>query len=98
MSKLARNQECTTNAIWQRNLTNARSISINIDEILFDKFSLLRDVLNHEQTINESDPVALLLSLYTCIGHLANDSTVFITNHSSNLNIFLLLIGPSGKI
>lgn len=91
-----KNQEYLANSIWQRNLNNARSIHINIDNLLDDSFSLLKDLLKTYKLSNDTDPAGLLLSLFTCIGHLAGDSEVKITNHVTNLNIFLLLVGPSG--
>ncbi|CAF1472691.1 unnamed protein product, partial [Rotaria sp. Silwood1] len=54
------------------------------------------DLLNNYKLVNDTDPVGLLLSLFTCIGHFCDQSTVNIRNHITNLNIFLLLIGPSG--
>ncbi|CAF2088574.1 unnamed protein product [Rotaria magnacalcarata] len=91
-----KNQEFTANCIWHRNLCNARQISIKLENALDMSFTLLLNVLNNFRSINDTDPVGLLLSLLTCIGHFSADSTVNITNHITNLNIFLLLIGPSG--
>ncbi|CAF4275616.1 unnamed protein product [Rotaria magnacalcarata] len=91
-----KNQEFIANCIWHRNLCNARQISIKLENALDMSFTLLLNVLNNFRSINDTDPVGLLLSLLTCIGHFSADSTVNITNHITNLNIFLLLIGPSG--
>lgn len=97
-SKFNKNQEYVANTIWQRNLSDARNININIEDILDNSFSLLRDLLNNYKSLNDTDEGGLLLSLYTCIGHFSGNSIVRITNHTSNLNIFLLLIGPSGSL
>ncbi|CAF3360012.1 unnamed protein product [Rotaria sp. Silwood2] len=82
--------------MWQRNLSSARDITINLENIFDDSFKLLADLLNNYKLMNDTDPVGLLLSLFTCIGHFCAESTVNIRNHITNLNIFLLLIGPSG--
>lgn len=96
MSKLTKNQEAIVNSMWRRNLQNSRKISINIDDILDESFLLLRELLNCLKTINDTDAIGILLSLFTCAGYLASKSTVNISNQTSNLNIFVLLIGPSG--
>lgn len=96
LSKYNKNQENVANAMWQRNLSDARDIRINLENMLNDSFDLLGHLLKHYKTLNDTDEPGLLLSLFTCIGHFCGDSTVRITNHVSNLNIFLLLIGPSG--
>ena len=98
LSKFNKNQEYVANAMWQRNLSDARDIRINLENILNDSFDLLCDLLKKYKIVNGTDEVGLLLSLFTCIGHFAGDSLVRITNPVSNLNIFLLLIGLSGKI
>ncbi|CAF0723704.1 unnamed protein product [Adineta steineri] len=95
-TKLNKNQDYLSNCIWQRNLNDARNIHVNIDNILDSSFSLLHDLLKNFEMSNNTDPSGLFLSLFTCIGHLAGNSEVDITNHCTNLNIFLLLIGPSG--
>ncbi|CAF4779447.1 unnamed protein product, partial [Rotaria sp. Silwood2] len=76
----------------------ARDITINLENIFDDSFKLLADLLNNYKLMNDTDPVGLLLSLFTCIGHFCAESTVNIRNHITNLNIFLLLIGPSGIV
>ncbi|CAF4719393.1 unnamed protein product, partial [Rotaria sp. Silwood2] len=96
-SRLIKNQELIFNNIWQRNLSNARSIAINVEHVLNDSFKMLMDVLNNFKAINGTDTVGLLLSVFTCIGHFCANSTVNITNHITGLNLFLLLIGPSGS-
>ncbi|CAF5227850.1 unnamed protein product [Rotaria magnacalcarata] len=96
-TRLNKNQEYLANSIWQRNLNDARNIHVNIDDLLDAPFSLLHDVLKNFEKSNGTDPAGLLLSLFTCVGHLAGNSEVTITNHNTNLNIFVLLIGPSGK-
>ena len=63
-----------------------------------DSFKLLADLLNNYKLVYDTDPVGLPLSLFTCTGHLCGQSTVNIRNHITNLNIFLLLIGPSGIV
>ncbi|CAF4286927.1 unnamed protein product, partial [Rotaria magnacalcarata] len=95
-TKMNRNQEFLGNCMWQRNLSNARNININVENIFDNSFKLLLDLLNNYKSINDTDPIGLLLSLFTCIGHFCANSTVNITNHITNLNVFLLLIGPSG--
>ena len=82
--------------MWQRNLSNARDICIDLESTLDDSFSLLLKLLNNFKSFNDTDPAGLILSLFTCVGHFCGDSVVKITNHITNLNIFLLLIGPSG--
>ncbi|CAF1086183.1 unnamed protein product, partial [Rotaria sordida] len=57
---------------------------------------LLYQILNHFEKLNGIDPIGLFLSLLVSVGHLCAESTVTITNHISKLNLFLLLIGPSG--
>ncbi|CAF3978277.1 unnamed protein product, partial [Rotaria sordida] len=96
-SKINKNQEYSANCTWQRNLSDARDIRINVENIFDSSFQLLLDVLNSFKSLNDTDPAGLLLSLFTCVGHFSGDSVVRITNHVSNLNIFLLLIGPSGS-
>ncbi len=96
MTTKGKNQEFLSNMMWQRNLSNARNININLENVLDNSFKILHDLFNNFKSINGIDPVGLLLSLFTCIGHLCGDSTVNITNHISNLNLFVLLIGPSG--
>ncbi|CAM4827034.1 unnamed protein product [Rotaria magnacalcarata] len=95
-TKMNRSQEFLGNCMWQRNLSNARNININVENIFDNSFKLLLDLLNNYKSINDTDPIGLLLSLFTCIGHFCANSTVNITNHITNLNVFLLLIGPSG--
>jgi len=96
MSNKYKNQDSIANEIWQRNLSKAREISINLENIFDNSYKLLLDLLNNYKLINDTDPVGLLLSLFTCIGHFCANSIVNITNHITSLNIFLLLIGPSG--
>ena len=84
------------NSIWQKNLTNAREINIDVNKILDDSFHLVKNILHEYHAFNETDRAGLLLALLTCIGHTSGNSTVHIRNHTSNLNLFLLLIGPSG--
>lgn len=97
LSKNTKNQDQIANGIWQRNLSDARDIQINLENILNGPFDSLRDLLKNYKLLNDTDETGLLLSMFTCIGHFADDSIVRITNHVTNLNIFLLLIGPSGK-
>jgi hypothetical protein len=97
-NRVNKNQEYLANSMWQRNLNNARSIHINLDSLMDDSFSLLHDLLKNFKSSNDTDPGGLLLSLLTCIGHIAGNSEVKITNHTTNLNLFLLLVGPSGII
>ncbi|CAF2102840.1 unnamed protein product [Rotaria magnacalcarata] len=96
-TRLNKNQEYLANSIWQRNLNDARNIHVNVDDLLDAQFSLLHDVLKNFEISNGTDPAGLLLSLFTCVGHLAGNSEVTITNHNTNLNIFVLLIGPSDE-
>jgi len=84
--------------MWQRNLNNARDVHIDVDNVLDNSFKLLLDLLNNFKSLNGTDPVGLLLSLFTCVGHFCGDSVVKVTNHVTNLNIFLLLIGPSDML
>jgi hypothetical protein len=95
-AKNNKNQEAIANHIWQRNLNNARDIHINLENSLDESFKLLLDVINNFKKINDTDPDGLLLSLLTSVGHFSGQSIVKITKHISNLNLFLLLIGPSG--
>jgi len=95
-AKVNKNQEFIANRMWQRNLCNARDIRIDVESVLDDSFKLLLDLLNNFKSLNGTDGVGLLLSLFTCVGHFCGDSVVKVTNHITNLNIFLLLIGPSG--
>lgn len=97
MSKILKNQQSIVNLIWRRNLQNSRKISINIDDLLDESFLLLRELLNNLKSINDTDPIGTLLSLFASVGYLATNSTVTISNQTTNLNIFVLLIGPSGK-
>ena len=97
MTSKVKNQELMSNAMWQRNLGKARTIVVNLENIFDETMQILLDLLNCFKTINGTDPVGLLLSLFACIGHFCGNSTVNITNHITNLNLFLLLIGPSGK-
>ena len=82
--------------MWQRNLFDARNISIKLENVLDDSFKILLDLLNSFESTNNTDPVGLLLSLFNCVGHFCGNSTVKITNHIADLNIFLLSIEPSG--
>lgn len=95
-TRLNRNHEYLANLIWKRNLNDARNIHVDAYNLLDNSFSLLRDLLKNIEISNHTDPTGLLLSLFTCVGHLAGNTEVNITNHSTNLNLFLLLIGPSG--
>ena len=97
-AKQNKNQEFLANCMWQRNLSTARDIAINLENFFDDSFKLLADLLNNYKLVYDTDPVGLLLSLFTCIGHFCGQSTVNIRNHITNLNIFLLLIGPSGIV
>ncbi len=90
-------QDSINNAIWQRNLSNARNIQINLESIIDGPMQLLYQILNHFEKVNGTDPIGLLLSLFVSVGHFCAESTVKITNHISKLNLFLLLIGPSGR-
>ncbi|CAF3230326.1 unnamed protein product [Rotaria sp. Silwood2] len=92
-----KNQEFLATCMWQRNLSQARNINVDLNNVLDNSFNLLLDLLNNFKITNDTDPTGLLLSLFACVGHLCVDSTVNITNDSTNLNIFLLLIGPSGS-
>ena len=83
--------------MWQRNMNNARNIQFDFNTILDDRFSLLNDLLKYFKDSNDTDSGGLLLAILTIIGHLAGNSEVKITNHTTQLNLFLLLIGPSGK-
>ncbi|CAF3279107.1 unnamed protein product, partial [Rotaria sp. Silwood2] len=96
-SKTNKNQEYSNNYIWQRNVSDARDIHINLDNILTGSFALLLSVLNNFKLLNDTGSAALLLSLFTCIGHFSGNSIFRLTNHFSNLNVFVLLIGPSGS-
>ena len=96
-TKANTNHDVLFNGMWQRNLSNARDILINLEKAFDNSFQLLLDLLNSFKSMNDIDPVGLLLSLFTCIGHFCGKSLVNITNHITNLNIFLLLIGPSGR-
>ncbi|CAF4822880.1 unnamed protein product [Rotaria sp. Silwood1] len=91
-----KNQEFLATCMWQRNLSQARNINVDLNNVLDDSFNVLLDLLNNFKVTNDTDRTGLLLSLFACVGHLCVESTVTITNHSTNLNIFLLLIGPSG--
>lgn len=95
-NKINKTQEYLANQMWNRNLSNARNITIDIEKIFDNSYRLLIDTLNIYKSMNNTDPAGLLLALYTSIGHFCANSVVNITNHISNLNIFLLLIGPSG--
>lgn len=97
-NKHNKNQDILANNIWQRNISNARNIIITPDIIFNASFKLLIELLKKYKALNDCDPIGLLISLFTCIGHLCENTTVNITNHISNLNIFVLLIGPSGNI
>jgi hypothetical protein len=97
-NKHNKNQEYLANSMWQRNLCKAREINVDLNAVFDDSFKILLDLLNSYKMINDTDPVGLLLSLFTCVGHLCGNSTINIRNHITNLNIFLLLIGPSGMI
>ncbi|CAF1253382.1 unnamed protein product [Adineta ricciae] len=95
--KTNKNTESINNAIWQRNLSNARNIRINLESIMDGPMKLLYEILDYYENLTGTDPIGLLLSLFVCVGHLCAESTVKITNHISKLNLFLLLIGPSGS-
>ncbi len=97
-NRLNKNQEYIANTMWQRNFNNARTIHLNMENLLDDSFFLLKDLLKNCQNFNDTDPGGLLLSIFSCIGHIVGNSEVKITNCSTNLNIFVLLIGPSGNI
>ncbi|CAM2714277.1 unnamed protein product [Rotaria socialis] len=66
-------------------------------DLLDESFLLLRELLNNLKSINDTDPIGTLLSLFASVGYLATNSTVTISNQTTNLNIFVLLIGPSGS-
>ena len=89
--------EALMNSIWQKNLGNAREIHIDVNKILDDSFDLVKHSLHEYHGFNETDRCGLLLALLTCIGHVSANSNVHIRNHTTNLNLFLLLIGPSGN-
>lgn len=93
-----KNQEMSINKMWHRNLSAARNIRIDLSTILDDSYNIIQNILNTYVSYNDTDPIGLLLSLMVSIGHFAGNSTVNITNHSSNLNLFLLLVGPSGNL
>jgi hypothetical protein len=95
--KINKNHESAMNNIWQRNLSSARDIRIELSTILGDSGETLKRILNQYASFNDTDSVGMFLSLLTCVGHFSGNSTVNITNHTSNLNLFLLLVGPSGK-
>ena len=95
-SNLTKNQEFLANCMWQRNLSNARNIHINLEGAFDDSYKILHDLLKNFKSLNDTNPPGLLLSLLACIGHFSGNSTVNVTNHITNLNLFLLLIGPSG--
>ena len=71
------------------------TLASKLENVLDDSFKILLDLLNSFESTNNTDPVGLLLLLFTCVGHFSGNSRVKITNHIANLNIFLLLIGPS---
>jgi hypothetical protein len=95
-AKNTKNQEALANTMWQRNLSDARNIQIDLNTLLDGPYKLMFDLLSHFKRLNNTDPPGLLLSLFACIGHFSGECTVKITKHVSNLNLFLLLIGPSG--
>lgn len=97
-SKFNENQKYVASTIRQQNLSDARDIKIHIQGILNESFTLLRDWLNSYEYLNDTNEAGLVLSLFTCIGYFSGNSVVRITNHISNLNIFLLLIRPSGNL
>ena len=82
--------------MWQRNLSNAHNIHIDLEDAFDDSYKILHDLLKNFLSLNGTDPPGLLLSLLACVGHFSGNSTVNATNHITNLNLFLLLIGPSG--
>lgn len=92
-----KNHEISINKMWHRNLSAARNIRIDLMDIFDNSYDIIQNILNSFTAYNDADPVGLFLSLMVCIGHFAGNSTVDITNHSSNLNLFLLLVGPSGN-
>ena len=96
-TKSNKNHEMAINKMWQRNLSAARNIRIDLTDIFGHSYDKIHTILNSFAAYNDTDRIGLLLSLMVCIGHFAGNSTVNITNHSSNLNLFLLLVGPSGK-
>ncbi|CAF4104176.1 unnamed protein product [Rotaria magnacalcarata] len=80
----------------QIKLKNVKISSFD-DDLLDESFLLLRELLNNLKSINDTDPIGTLLSLFASVGYLATNSTVTISNQTTNLNIFVLLIGPSGS-
>lgn len=97
-SKTNKNHEVIVNTMWQRNLGMARDIRISLSKLFNGSFGIIEHILNQYVEYNDTDSVGLLLSLLVSIGHFADNSSVNITNHSSNLNLFLLLVGPSGTV
>lgn len=95
-SKASRSHESIMNAMWQRNLSCARNMPVDLNILLSESSVMLKEILKQYSRLNDTDEMGLLLSLFTCMGHFAGKSTVRITNHVSNLNLFTLLIGPSG--
>ena len=98
LTKANKNHEMMMNTMWQRNLSAARDIRIDLQKVLDSNFHMIRELLHSFESFNETDSAGLLLSLLSCIGHFAGNSSVSVANHTTNLNLFLLLIGPSGKI
>lgn len=92
-----RAHEALMNSIWQKNLANAREILVDVNKILDDSFDLVKNSLHEYYGFNETDRCGLLLALLSCIGHVSANSTVHIRNHTTKLNLFLLLIGRSGN-
>ena len=96
-SKNNKNSENAVNKMWHRNLSAARNVQVDLMKIFDDSYRVIQNIIKAYVAYNDADPIGLLLSLMSCIGHFSGNSSVNIANHSSNLNLFLLIIGPSGK-
>lgn len=96
-TKVNKTNEASINKMWQRNLSMARNIHIDFESLFDPSFQLIENILKQYVDYNDTDPVGLLLSLLASIGHFTGNSVVNVTNHSSSMNLFLLLVGPSGK-
>lgn len=95
-SKVNKNSETTINQMWQRNLSKARSIQIDIENLFDHSFNMIEKILKQYVEQKDTDAIGLLLCFLVAIGHFAGNSVVNVTNHTSSMNLFLLLVGPSG--